>query len=158
MTAYASLRLGFVLVMLASMPAVAQSQIHEVGVRTQAQAIKHIPPHQRSEQQQLTLAEAHYRAGRLDKASRHAADLLKRHPRNADAWRIQGDVARERGDWTQALKAYERAAKAASRRADIELLRGQALMALGREREADRAFARYRVLTRRHAASSADKK
>lgn len=149
MTACGDFRLGVLLVMLISTPAVAYSQTHDVQDRTQMRANERIPPRERSGQQQLELAEAHYRAGRLDEASRGAADALKRNPRSADAWRIQGDVARERGDWAEALKAYERARKAAPQRADIELLRGQALMAVGREREADHAFARYRAMTQR---------
>lgn len=135
------------LVVLAGMPgAHAQQRASGDAHRSAVQNAERTPLSRRTERQHLALGQAHYAAGRLDDAAQAADAAIKRNPASAEGWRIRGDVARERGDWPAALKAYERATRSDPRRADLELLRGQALMELGREREADQAFARYRSL------------
>ncbi len=110
-------------------------------------ALERIEPKKRSDAQRVELGRAYFKAERLDEAYAQASAALQDGSANADAWILQGDVLRERGKWRSALSAFDLAAKLAPRRADIELRRGQALQALGKTREADRAYARYRNLT-----------
>jgi Tfp pilus assembly protein PilF len=109
--------------------------------------LERLAPEKRTNAQRLELARAHYQAARLDQASQLANQVLEADVDNVDAWVIRGDVWREKAHWSQALSAYSRAARGAPNRADIELRRGQALMALGKTREADAAFARYQSLS-----------
>lgn len=110
-------------------------------------ALERLAPEKRTDAQRLELARAHYQAARLDQASQLANQVLEADVDNVDAWVIKGDVWREKARWPQALSAYNRAARGAPNRADIELRRGQALMALGKTHEADAAFARYQSLS-----------
>lgn len=109
-------------------------------------ALERLAPDKRSERQHVLLADHYHRAGRLDEALQAAEQALQRNADNADAWVIKGDVWRERARWEHALGAYNRAARSRPNTAEIELRRGQVLMALGRTREADAAFERYRAL------------
>jgi len=110
-------------------------------------SIERVLPAERTDQQRLALAQAYFQQGRLDAAFQQADEILKNRPDDADAWVIQGDIWRERKQWQRALTAFDRAAKIRPGRAEIELRRGGALMALGKTREADLAFGRYRALS-----------
>lgn len=121
-------------------------QKQQTGRTQGVEALERISVDKRSTRQSIDLGRAYYAAGRLDDALTAVNAAIKLDSDAADAWRIKGDVARERGDQPGALRAYERAIRSDPRRAEFELLRGQALMELGREREADQAFARYQSL------------
>lgn len=128
------------------------SKLHE-----RRAALERILPAERTIQQHLALGEAYYQAGRLDEAFREADAVLKRRPDLAEAWLIQGDIWRERGKWSQALAAFDRAARINPGQAGIELRRGQALMALGKNREADLAFGRYQAMRQMSSSNKTDK-
>jgi len=115
--------------------------------KSRVASLERIAPEKRTNPQRLELARAHYQAARLEQASKLANEVLESDVDNTEAWLIQGDIWREKERWQQALGAYNRAAKRTPNRADIELRRGQALMALGKTREADAAFARYQSLS-----------
>lgn len=138
--------LGASLLLSANGLAHAQQRGQYNGHGQSIETLERVPSGQRSKRQSVELGQAYYAAGRLDDASRAADAIIKQDPYSADAWRIKGDLARERGDWSGALRAYERAVRSDPRRAEFELLRGQALMELGRVGEADQSFVRYQAL------------
>ena len=60
---------------------------------------------------QVALVETQLQAGRIDNASVHAADLVKKHPDNSSAHRLLGDIALQRKRYADAIKHYQTAIK-----------------------------------------------
>lgn len=139
--------MGACVLLLLSGSSLAGQPKQSEDARQKAASLERIAPEARTDRQRVELAQSYYKLGRLEDASNQAAKVLEDDVDNAEAWVIQGDVWRERGRWQQALGAYNRAARLAPDTATIELRRGQALMELGKTKEADAAFARYRAFS-----------
>lgn len=90
----------------------------------------------------LAVALAHHRAGRLAEAEEIYRRILERNPRQPDLLHLLGGIAYQSGDCETAVARYDAAIAAAPSAVNDTLLynRGNALKALGRRSEAIAAF------------------
>ncbi|WKD48529.1 tetratricopeptide repeat protein [Microbulbifer spongiae] len=130
------------LALLLCLPAQAAEQNYHARIK----AIERIRLHARSAGQLLALGDHYYRLGKLERAYQQLDLLLQHDRKNIEGWLLMGSLWRAWGQWAEALEAYDLALALAPQRADIHLRRGQAFEQLGRQDEADQAYARYRAL------------
>lgn len=94
----------------------------------------------------LQAAIAHHRRGELDAAHAIYAELLRADPRRADALNFMGVLLVQRGERERALELLKKASTIAPREPGVWNNLGNALLALGRLPEAEKAFRRSLAL------------
>ncbi len=99
----------------------------------------------------LQTALDHHRAGRVADAERICRQLLQAEPRNADALRLLGLVAQQRGMNAEAVELIESAHRFGRPRAASLNDLGKAYLGLGRPQEARRCFRKALALQPDHA-------
>jgi predicted O-linked N-acetylglucosamine transferase (SPINDLY family) len=93
-----------------------------------------------SSAQLLQLALVQHMAGKLDEAEAVYRDILKREPRNAAAWHMNGVAAGDRGQIAKAIEYIEKAIALDGANHSFRANLGRMLSLDGRHREAEQAY------------------
>jgi hypothetical protein len=110
-------------------------------------ALEHVPEAKRTERETLTLAEGYLRYGDSAKAIVLAEPIAAESSApGADAWLLIARARLLRGEHEAMKSAAAEAVKAEPTRAGAYLILGQALQLNGEAREAEAAFATFRLL------------
>ena len=107
---------------------------------TDSPAIDSAPPLPSA--QLLHLALARHMEGKLDEAEAVYQDVLKREPRNAEAWHLTGVAAGDRGNLVKALEHIDKAIALNGDNHTYHANRGRMLMMLNRHAEAEPSYRR----------------
>ncbi|MEX2964342.1 tetratricopeptide repeat protein [Microbulbifer sp. TYP-18] len=138
--------LAIILGVLCSFSIVLDATAADKGHHARLKALERVHSSERTAAQQLELAQHYYRGRKLEQSYQQLDLFLQRQPSHTEGWLLMGDIWKEWGQWQQALEAYSQAAALSPDRADIHLRRGQAFENLGKQEEADQAYAQYTAL------------